>query len=552
MHTETIESVRVEVEPTHLIKGLRQAFTGKLNVVAELLSNARRASASRVTITVTDRVFTIEDDGIGVQNFHDLIKIGGTAWDSFIQADELPYGCGFLSALFGAEHIRIESSGCVLDAETATLLAQEAVDILHDASIMHGTRITLTVHQLVMGHDEWENLCTGYPIPVIVNGIELARKYAIDHISSIDTPIGRLHINPERGIEEMPRLFLQGFAIGRVRFHSTTEGILHLDARTFLGRFPDRAQLCEENEAYERITQQIRVLQTAFLSEKKAALNPEIFVEKYAEICIQNGDAAMLNDIRLIPTCWVSTLTPGDLVQFQDSDRLGSIFDQSKVVDLGRLASGFCLDSIIPHDDYDYDGSFVPAAFAVAKGFPFVSFSWFNRLDFHHPLRSMLPDLSETSIIIRGEVGRAVVDLDEDYVVVACNSFVLRHDSLGEVEISDFAVYAGGDNEDRDDEGKGGYSHQLGRLISPVGDSDVILQTTRCLVDGYYDETTEEDYRSNYNNAYAEASAMSLVDQLQLRITQQLYNLPQQFFDSRFLLSVQANGVMKISEANPN
>lgn len=57
-------------------------FTGTLDGrIIELLQNARRAGATKVTISNRDGCVTVKDNGPGIDDFAKLLDLGGSGWD---------------------------------------------------------------------------------------------------------------------------------------------------------------------------------------------------------------------------------------------------------------------------------------------------------------------------------------------------------------------------------------------------------------------------------------------------------------------------------------
>ena len=70
-------------------------FTGTLEGrIIEILQNARRAGASSVEITHHADYVTVRDNGRGVDDFANLLDLGGSGWDEAREASEDPAGVG--------------------------------------------------------------------------------------------------------------------------------------------------------------------------------------------------------------------------------------------------------------------------------------------------------------------------------------------------------------------------------------------------------------------------------------------------------------------------
>lgn len=99
-----------------LMKLIPLLFDGRPEtIVAELLQNARRAQATRVTITLNQLSATkisvgVEDNGIGIsaENIDQLLSLTGSGWDNPDVIAEVPAGMGFL-CLSGSDVVTVSS-----------------------------------------------------------------------------------------------------------------------------------------------------------------------------------------------------------------------------------------------------------------------------------------------------------------------------------------------------------------------------------------------------------------------------------------------------------
>jgi hypothetical protein len=73
-------------------------FTGTVEGrIIEILQNARRAGATAVRITNQNGFVTVEDNGCGIEDFQQLLDLGGSGWDERIESGEDPAGVGLFS-----------------------------------------------------------------------------------------------------------------------------------------------------------------------------------------------------------------------------------------------------------------------------------------------------------------------------------------------------------------------------------------------------------------------------------------------------------------------
>ena len=89
-----METIQARVSQRLLTKAQR-LFTGTLNGrIIELLQNARRAGATKVTITNRDGWVTVRDNGRGIDDFTKLLDLGESGWDDDCERSEDPAGVG--------------------------------------------------------------------------------------------------------------------------------------------------------------------------------------------------------------------------------------------------------------------------------------------------------------------------------------------------------------------------------------------------------------------------------------------------------------------------
>ena len=89
-----MSTIQATVNPRLLPKADR-LFTGTLQGrVIEILQNARRAGATEVAITNHNCYVTVHDNGRGIEDFANLLDLGGSGWDDACEASEDPAGVG--------------------------------------------------------------------------------------------------------------------------------------------------------------------------------------------------------------------------------------------------------------------------------------------------------------------------------------------------------------------------------------------------------------------------------------------------------------------------
>ena len=80
---------------TRLLTKANRLFTGTLDGrIIEILQNSRRAGATQVTITNTEGLVTVRDNGRGIEDFTKLLDLGDSDWDQAMEEAEDPAGVG--------------------------------------------------------------------------------------------------------------------------------------------------------------------------------------------------------------------------------------------------------------------------------------------------------------------------------------------------------------------------------------------------------------------------------------------------------------------------
>lgn len=174
----TTATLRVQSDTTTLLRALSKTFTRSSAVLGELLQNARRARATRVTISVSEAEITVEDDGIGFADFSVLLSVARSGWEEAVQLADAPYGIGFTSCLFCCEEVQITPKGQTVRGHTDNLIAGRpaAIAAIADADV---TQIRLAGHRLGTVEKvlrELTRLAAGFPLPIMVNGEALLTK----------------------------------------------------------------------------------------------------------------------------------------------------------------------------------------------------------------------------------------------------------------------------------------------------------------------------------------------------------------------------------------
>jgi hypothetical protein len=104
-------------------------FTGTLNGrIIELLQNARRAGATKVSITNNDGWVTVKDNGQGISDFAKLLDLGGSGWDEACEESEDPAGVGIFCLMPREVTIRSKRKMITIVEESWTGAPIEVID----------------------------------------------------------------------------------------------------------------------------------------------------------------------------------------------------------------------------------------------------------------------------------------------------------------------------------------------------------------------------------------------------------------------------------------
>lgn len=104
-----METIQACVNQRLLSKADR-LFTGTINGrIIELLQNARRAGATKVTISNENGWVTVKDNGHGIDNFAKLLDLGGSGWNEACEESEDPAGVGIFC--LAPREVTIRSKG---------------------------------------------------------------------------------------------------------------------------------------------------------------------------------------------------------------------------------------------------------------------------------------------------------------------------------------------------------------------------------------------------------------------------------------------------------
>jgi hypothetical protein len=182
--------------------------------------------------------------------------------------------------------------------------------------------------------DRLAELAEGFPLPVVFNGQELQRPWALDSGHEfIQTGVGQVYLKGFGDGESWEAttqnlcVYLQGLPVYGTPvswFRSETSNVVHLDSSLFHARLPDRDKLIDEDNVVQRVKEAVKAEVVRKLQELKGRLTPEAFAEGYETLrkwdCLD-----LLNDIPVIPRRALSFIQSYPIKEGPGSDNLDQV-----------------------------------------------------------------------------------------------------------------------------------------------------------------------------------------------------------------------------------
>lgn len=404
-----METIQLKVNQRELMKKLNYAFSGREVVLRELMQNARRAGASRVKFVTFQRDgknhLTVQDNGSGIVDMQRLLDVAESGWNPDLVERETPYGLGFLAALYASESIYVMSRGKWIDVATREILEFAPITV-GDASNLAdvpGTCITLRGLQATESEIERDlnRAARGFPIPVEFNGDKLDRDDAED-ASFRDCSVGRIKLG---SYVHRPRVYLQGHPVDGAG-DSYSGGAIHLDPRRFVGRFPDRTTLVDQDEARREINQATDQVWREYLAEEKARMTPAAFADAHFDACLHKAPV-LLNDVPYVSYDTFSSIEPVISVSrgYDAMPHLERFWGSRLWTREEVEAKALC--TLDPFYEIDMDDTYNRAAwtFAAKTEMVYVEQADLARLDSGHWLHALVRHLDQESfdVAIEGE-----------------------------------------------------------------------------------------------------------------------------------------------------
>lgn len=469
---ENNNMISIQVNEKNLIKNIGQTFSGSSTVISELMQNARRAKATEVRFYTEPESedLVVIDNGEGVKDFSKLLHVADSGWDEATKLEDKPFGMGFLSCLFAADIVVVESDGKAVTIDTQKAINQEAIVVESTGNTSPGTKITLKNFKSPKGIEKLlgENLnilAAGFPINVYWNELEIKRPFAVNVLENLQEVDGVLVslaqnfftvIYREHYSNHTVFAYLQGLPIycsnnfGK-KIPTANDIVLHLVGDDFKPRMPDRDKRIDEDLNAKKFKKIINDVVRKELLKLKASVSSEEMM-KYWYLAKTYHCNDIFNDVPMLPEQVLSIpfATPIQVQDFHGSER--NLEECSRNVTQAEIESGEV--KLVGYETFDCDEhTGAPWVLGNALGWLNVSeglhsghwarkhISLFNH---HHDPDA---DASELKVIIE-PVGAiiAVEEMKSGWVhnvskIIVCDHYIVKTtDGLYSAEISDSAT----------------------------------------------------------------------------------------------------------------
>ena len=299
--------IQVRINEEGALRNQRYAFTDRYTLVSELMQNARRAGARRIEIVYDEasKILRVIDNGCGIPDFQKLLTFNESGWNDETSRQERPFGIGFSKCLYSASRCIVSSRNRRIDFLTADALGRRLIDVL-DIQDHPGTTVELHEVELPGLKTRLTNLCSGFPVAVWFNGMEMPRPHAMGHLGFVSTDLGEVYLTGtvDGNYSADTLVFLQGFCVMRSSgFDPEHVNVVHLNSQKFMARLPDRDKLIDEEDQSTRIDACLKSLWRQVLLKVKGAMEPEAFVDVYFRAMSRWGHVDLLNSVPLLPKC---------------------------------------------------------------------------------------------------------------------------------------------------------------------------------------------------------------------------------------------------------
>lgn len=538
MNTAAATTVRVQSDTSTLLQALRATFTDHTKVLGELLQNGRRAKATRLEITVTDEAIAISDDGVGIDDPSVLLAIAKSGWDEETMKDDAPYGLGWVSCLFACETVSVMSKGKHLIAQTEDLIALKPV-VVNESADLGFTEVRLLSHRLGKAStiiDHLRSLARGFPIPVIVNGTELERPYALTSGEWVEGEVCLVHRSAALNLSNVGNTvgyYLQGLPIGIFGSRSSWhDSAIHLKSPQVKGRLPERDTVLEPNAVHAAVQKDRRDIAGRVAREMAAAGEFDTLL-KASDTLAELELLDLIDGANRVPDGVLEVFKEAPyLTREWNSDEYLGDAESMTLDDLRALGAIYWTPGGLD-DETLVDKHFVNARKGVMVGnAKYVS--WLSKFVEVHEVDAT--DITVEPINVRGSGSMAELWQVEDVQFV--DGIRLVHPTLGAAELAPkSAVFA------KNEDGNTLY------VTEGANASDAVCQV-EIFVDE--DDRDDDDWRTRASNelylqmmdVFGSASPVALFQQV---INDAYLSLPERVKGQTFTVTVDAMGLVTVA-----
>ena len=404
-------TVTLQINSQRLIKNLMFSFTNKTTFLSELMQNARRAGATFVRFSfdeVWPNTLVVEDDGAGIANLQNLLTIAESGWDETIQAQENPFGMGFMSALFAAQRITVHSNGKRLSFDREEALEQKPIIVEDSPKDSQSTDVSTRIELYGIGLTQAEvtsaieTAAQGFAIKVFFNGKECRRPFAWDNLmhnspsiydAVLSLPnLGGIAFSTHNTDFEVYLLGIKVYQSQKYKYFGGLSTIIHLDPTLFTARLPDRQCLIDETTAVETIKRVIKSWWAQHIEPQVGVISDEALISKYWTVLTQWDLPDVLTQIKAIPANYFCKYTDTPMCYRSDGDSRNNNMDDldGKLITEEQLRTG---EFIACHNTPDslYGYNMIPALIAYLKGWIILK----QHLPLNHWIHDYALDLAE-------------------------------------------------------------------------------------------------------------------------------------------------------------
>ena len=336
--------LRLEVSEQNLVKNMVYSFSERTTVLKELLQNCRRAGATRIELNIDldAKLISVRDNGSGIKDMQDLLKIANSGWDQKIKNEESAFGMGWISCLFSCDEVYVASNHTFMEFKTKDVLDFKGVNEGELIESITGTLVELRgCENTLKGKSKNEvdsivsHICMGFPVDVYFNGVLQDSKYSIKNdLNFKETDIGEIgvygdvsQVSSFRGTGFNFQAYLQGFFIARSLNQGNDFLVIHLDQNKFKGTMPDRNSLHNATESVKIIKEALNSFFREKIISDREKMPEGLWLRTYWELFDEVDLVDMRNESDLVPVSefkkWVND--SNDYVV--DDARIDSLLD---------------------------------------------------------------------------------------------------------------------------------------------------------------------------------------------------------------------------------